>query len=55
MSATQKCVSMSQEATDVGLNLQMYLSVSQASSVTIPVAHVWVCDVTYNAQLFTFE
>lgn len=52
MSAIQKCVSMNQGATDVGLNPQIHLSVSQASSGTMPVTHVWVCDVTYNAQLF---
>jgi len=43
---------MSQGATDVGLNPQIYLSVSQASSMTIPLTHVWVCNVTYKAQLF---
>lgn len=56
MSATQKRVSMSQGATDVALNPQIYLSVSQASSLTLPITLVWVCYVIYNAQLFiTFE
>jgi len=41
---------MSQGAIDVGLNPQIYLSVSQASSLTIPVKLVWVCDVIYNAN-----
>lgn len=52
MSATQKHVSMSQVATDVGRNPQIYLHVNQASSWTMLVTLVWVCDVTYNAQLF---
>jgi hypothetical protein len=33
---------MSQGAIDVGLNPQIYLSVSQASSLTIPVKLVWI-------------
>jgi hypothetical protein len=47
MSATQRCVSMSQEATDVGPNPQMHLGVSQASNLTTSLTHVWVCNINF--------
>jgi hypothetical protein len=47
ISATGRCVSMSQEATDVGLNPQIHLSVRQASDLTTPLTHVWVCNINF--------